>query len=70
MIEHSRYKVVIEDQSTIELFVPASDETDAIDTAVKIHMDVRCGDGECGPVSLRVVSVEQIDDEEFERSSQ
>ena len=64
------YKVVIEDQSMIEMFVPAADDKDAMDTAGKIHMDARCGDGECGPVTLRVVSVASIDEEEFERGSQ
>ena len=55
-----QYVVIIDDHgSEINMLVTAFNKTDAVNAAVKIHLDARCGDGDCEAVpTFKVVSVE------------
>ncbi len=62
MNDESNWRVVIEgNPGPTVLYIPASDENEAIETAVSIYLDTRCDDGQCGTVSLKILSCETSD---------
>jgi len=63
--ENSWRVVIAGDPDPTVLYIPASDENEAIDTAISIYLDTQCDDGQCGAVSLKILSCETTLDAEL-----